>query len=978
MEVDESVDARVMNMNEDTIFHIAREKPPEERAVFLETACGGDETLRRRLEVILRAHDQPGSFLARPAIDVGLTLDVPVEPDECGCDPSGALVLDGRRICDHAGARIGPYKLLEQIGEGGMGVVFMAEQEAPVQRKVAVKIIRPGMDNRQVIARFEAERQALALMDHPNIAKVLDAGTTNPSPRSEVTNPKSETRNSNEERAPRAASDSGPRALNFSRGLPYFVMELVKGVPITEYCDRNHLTPRKRLELFVPVCQAVQHAHQKGIIHRDLKPSNVLIALYDGKPVPKVIDFGVAKATGPKLTERTLFTHFGSIVGTFEYMSPEQAELNQLDIDTRSDIYSLGVILYELLTGTTPLERRRVKESALLEVLRWIREEEPARPSTRIGSSAAELPAIAANRGLEPKKLSGIVRGELDWIVMKALEKDRARRYETANSLAMDLRRYLADEPVLACPPSAWYRFAKFTRRNRAAVIAAAVVAFALVSTLGSLAASTFWVSRERDEARRQSKRAEISLQKAHQAVNDYFTLVSESTLLQEPAMEPLREQLLESALRYYQDFAREQGDAPEVRAELVAAYLRIAVLLHDLARGGDWRLPVEKAVELMEDLVREGADSSSFASLRQGVYRLNASSHMHIQDPQKTLECLLRARSLWEGLVRREPSVPGFRNDLGIFLHVVAALQLHEGRMEQSLQTYRRAVDIRGGLVREFPTVPHYRGALAMTLRDQGLALAEAGRVRDAEAVCRESRDHLKKLVADSPGVPVWKDVLTNALGQLGEILEGTGRLPEAEECYREMLTIQESLLAGNPAVARYRYGVLSSLTQLGELLWGSGRLAEAKDQYRRLRRLGAEVGPDERQSRHVLAWLLATGPFHEFRDGAQAVRIARRLMEEEPHNPEHQLTLGAAHVEAGDWVGAVAALKRPQEDFGRSAVVANFLLARALRELGREDEARGCYQRAVSRLEQHPNQTLEIRRIRAEAESVAGIRGK
>jgi tetratricopeptide (TPR) repeat protein len=542
----------------------------------------------------------------------------------------------------------------------------------------------------------------------------------------------------------------------------------------------------------------------------------------------------------------------------------------------------------------------------------------------------------------------------------------------------MDLRRYLADEPVLACPPSSWYRFGKFARRNRAAVIAAAVIALALVSALGSLAASTVWVSQERDEARRQRTRAESNLQKAHQAVNEYFTLVSESTLLQEPAMEPLRQQLLESALRYYQDFAREQRNAPEVRAELVAAYLRIAVLMHDLARGGDWRPPVERAVELMEDLLREGADSSTFASLRHGVYRLNASSHMHIQDPQKTLECLERARSLWEGLVRREPSVPGFRNDLGIFLHVVAALQLHAGRMEQSLQTYRRAVDVRGGLVREFPSVPHYRGALAMTLRDEGLALAEAGRVGDAEAVCRESRDHLKKLVAESPGVPVWRDVLTNALGQLGEILEGTGRLSEAEECYREMLTIQESLLVGNPAVARYRYGVLSSLTQLGELLWGTGRRAEAEDQYRRLRRLGAELGPDERQSRQVLAWFLATGPVHEFRDGALAVRIARRLMEEEPHNVEHELTLGAAYVEAGDWGGTVEALKRPQEEYGRSAVVANFLLARAFRKLGREDEARGCYQRALSLLEQRPNQTLEFRRIRAETQSIAGERSE
>jgi eukaryotic-like serine/threonine-protein kinase len=289
-----------------------------------------------------------------------------------------------------------------------------------------------------VIARFEAERQALALMDHPHIAKVLDAGTTD-------------------------------------NGRPYFVMELVKGVPITRYCDEHHLTPRERLELFVPVCQAVQHAHTKGVIHRDLKPSNVLVAHYDGNPVPKVIDFGVAKATGQKLTEQTLFTEFGAVVGTVEYMSPEQAELNQLDIDTRSDIYSLGVLLYELLTGTTPIHRKRLREAALFEMLRVIREEEPPRPSTRL-STTEELPSIAANRGLEPRKLTGLVRGELDWIVMKALEKDRNRRYETANGFATDVQRYLAGEPVLAVPPSARHRLRKFARRNKRALVTAALV----------------------------------------------------------------------------------------------------------------------------------------------------------------------------------------------------------------------------------------------------------------------------------------------------------------------------------------------------------------------------------------------------------------------------------------------------------------------------------------------------------------------
>ena len=332
-------------------------------------------------------------------------------------------------------------------------------------------------------------------MDHPNIAKVLDAGTT-------------------------------------ESGRPYFVMELVKGVPITEYCDEKHLTVRERLELLLPVCQAVQHAHQKGIIHRDIKPSNVMVALYDGRPVPKVIDFGVAKATGSRLTDKTVFTEFGQVVGTMEYMSPEQAELNQLDVDTRSDIYSLGVLLYELLTGTTPLERKRLLATAFDEMLRIIREEEPPKPSTRL-STTNEVASIAANRGMEPKKLSGLVRGELDWIVMKALEKDRSRRYETANGLAMDISRYLADEAVQACPPSVTYRFRKFARRNRVALTTAVLVSTALV--LGTVV-STWQAVR----ATRAEHLAEANFEKACKAVDEYFTLVSESKLLDVPGLQPL------------------------------------------------------------------------------------------------------------------------------------------------------------------------------------------------------------------------------------------------------------------------------------------------------------------------------------------------------------------------------------------------------------------------------------------------------
>jgi hypothetical protein len=341
----------------------------------------------------------------------------------------------------------------------------MAEQTEPVRRKVALKILKPGMDTRQIVARFEAERQALAIMDHPNIAKVHDGGAT-------------------------------------PAGRPYFVMELVKGERITEFCDQNHLTPRERLELFIPVCQAVQHAHQKGIIHRDLKPSNVLVSRHDSTPTVKVIDFGVAKALGQELTDKTLFTGFAQMVGTPMYMSPEQAGQNGLDIDTRSDIYSLGVLLYELLTGTTPFDKERFRQAPYDEIRRIIRDEEPPKPSTRLSDSKDSLPSISAQRHTEPAKLTRLVRGELDWIVMKALEKDRNRRYESASGFAADVQRYLNDEPVQAGPPSRWYRFRKFARRNKRGLGVASALALAILVVVGSVAASIGWVAREREAIR--------------------------------------------------------------------------------------------------------------------------------------------------------------------------------------------------------------------------------------------------------------------------------------------------------------------------------------------------------------------------------------------------------------------------------------------------------------------------------------------
>ena len=429
----------------------------EEREVFLAGACGDDASLRDRVATLLRAHDEADQFL------------------------NDGITVEETTVLERPGTMIGRYKLLQQIGEGGMGAVYMAEQTEPVSRKVALKIIKLGMDTKQVVARFEAERQALALMDHPNIAKVLDAGAT-------------------------------------EAGRPYFVMELVRGIPVTEYCDKNKLSTKQRLELFIPICQAIQHAHQKGVIHRDIKPSNVMVTLHDGNPVPKVIDFGIAKAVNQKLTEKTLFTNYAQMIGTPAYMSPEQAEMSGLDVDTRTDVYSLGVLLYEILTGTTPFPSQALMSQGYGEMQRIIAEEEPPKPSTRLSTMQnEERTVVARNRSMEVSALGRVFQGDLDWIVMRTLEKDRTRRYETANGLVEDIRRHLNNEPVNAVAPTFFYQLAKFYRRNRSYMRAALIVVVLLLTAtvfsfyqavLAQRAARAEAVERKRADVAREAEQA--------------------------------------------------------------------------------------------------------------------------------------------------------------------------------------------------------------------------------------------------------------------------------------------------------------------------------------------------------------------------------------------------------------------------------------------------------------------------------------
>jgi serine/threonine protein kinase/tetratricopeptide (TPR) repeat protein len=701
----------------------------DEREAYLDRACKNDPELRGAVEQLVVNHFRAGKFLDKPMAQFAATIDTPGET----------------ALGEKPGTQIGPYKLLQQIGEGGMGTVYMAEQTHPVQRKVAVKVIKAGMDSRQVIARFEAERQALAMMDHVNIARVLDAGAT-------------------------------------EAGRPYFVMELVHGVSIVKYCDDNHLTPRQRLELFVPVCQAIQHAHQKGIIHRDIKPSNVMITLYDGKPVPKVIDFGVAKATEQKLTERTLFTQYGTMVGTLEYTSPEQVEMSALGVDTRSDIFSLGVLLYELLTGSTPLSHKRVREAAYSEVLRMIREEEPPKPSTRLSDSGAALASISANRHMEPAKLSRLMRGELDWIVMRSLAKDRSRRYETANGFAADVQRYLADEPVLACPPSVWYRFHKLARRNRAAFVTVALVALALFAGIIGTTWQAIQATSERDRASaaewtaRKAQAMEAGLRmEAEKARNDADAEARRANVVLDVIVQMLSKanpydelgknedytvrQLL---LDFSQALPQELDSQPAVKAEIHAILAKGFTNL-DADRAA---VHIREALRLRRSTVGEDHPAYAEILLTQATF-VPMFEGQYLQSEQLCRQAL--------SILRKHPKEVHLR--LRAYRNLVAALNCQQKYVEVD-EFAHEAIEFAG---RNNVENDHW---LACLLDNYARSKMDRGQLDAAESLCKEAL-RLNRALGPHRIDTAW------CAGYLADIQSRQKKHAEAEEHFREAAEI-------------------------------------------------------------------------------------------------------------------------------------------------------------------------------------------
>jgi tetratricopeptide (TPR) repeat protein len=857
------------------LFQSAIERSdPAERRAFLDREVGDDSALRERLNALLAAHDQPPGALDLP-LDAGLgassdhpdatgtfSSEAPIRPDADG--PTRGIG-NGEAAIPLDTVIAGRYKLRQVIGEGGMGSVYLAEQLRPVKRLVALKLIKPGMDTRTVLARFESERQALALMDHPHIAKVLDAGSTD-------------------------------------QGRPFFVMELVKGVPITEYCDRLCLGITERLAIFRHVCSAVQHAHQKGIIHRDLKPSNVLVESHDEKPVPKVIDFGLAKATsGMKLTDQSLFTAFGLVTGTPMYMAPEQASFNALDVDTRADIYALGVVLYELLTGSTPIRRETIQRAALDEMLRVIREDEPPTPSSRISTSDA-LPSLAANRHIEPTRLSRFVRGDLDWIVMKALAKERHRRYDSAIGLADDVERFLRHEPVSAGPPTAAYRMRKFVRRHRGRVVAAALVLLALVA---GVAGTTLGLI----EARRQGRIAvaeAAAKEEARRAEAEQRARAEDQRRQAEKRLEQVAKmnEILGSIFRDLDPRSTENGGRP--LSAILGERLDQAVAEVEGEATGDPLVVARMQQVLGKSLLGLGDATRAIDVLAKAFGTRVAGLGPDHPDTLATMNELAeaywaaggadRSLPLFEAMlsanrIKLGPDHPGALATL----NAAAVAYQGAGKFDRAVPMFEAVLAARRAqLGPDHPDTLDVMSNLAWTYRN-------AGRLDLAVPMLEESlKRHRSKLGPDHP----------NTIGTMG-LLASTYR--DMDEHDRALPLLESGLAALKAGLGRDHPKTLTSMNSLASAYRAAGKLdlavtmlAEALEAQK------IKLGPDHPDTLATMSNLASAYQAAGRPDRAAPLlrdlaAIRRRRAGADPAAYTKALaSLGLGLIEAKDWVGA------------------------------------------------------------------------
>jgi non-specific serine/threonine protein kinase/serine/threonine-protein kinase len=840
-----------------TLFAEAVKLPPERRAGFLQSACEDDADLRRRVEELLHAaghgaeHPErpplpgPGAILRRPPDEPEPGVGVPRE-DRVSSAPTDTAPQGGA-----AREAFGPYRLLQKIGEGGMGEVWLAEQTEPIRRKVALKVIKAGMDTKQVIARFEAERQALALMDHPGIAKVFDAGET-------------------------------------PRGMPYFAMEHVAGEAITTYCDRHRLSMPERLDLFARVCEAVQHAHQKGVIHRDLKPSNVMVTIQGDKPAPKIIDFGVAKATAQRLTERTIFTELGMLIGTPEYMSPEQAEMTGLDVDTRTDVYALGVMLYELLTGALPFESKELREAGFEEIRRRIREVDPPRPSTRVRTLGARSTQAASNRRTDPEKLASRLKGDLDWIVMKALEKDRTRRYGSASDLVADLERHLQDLPVLAGPPGASYRAGKFVRRHRFGVTIASAAAMGMVVLSIVMVVQARKTARERDRAERVSG-----------FLVDLFNVSDPGTARGNAIT--AREVLDRGAER----IDKELGNEPEVQAQLM---LTMGWVYNNLGLYENAEPMMKRSVETRRRILGEDHPDTleaieGLACLyeRQGHYaeaekvgRMNVAARRRVlgEEHPATLHSMEHLAVVYE---RQGRYAEALKLDSEVFeadrrvlpenhertvwaMQNVAADLEWLGRYSEAEKLFRQAFEIRRrNLGADHPDT-------LWIMNNMGQVATRLGKYDEAERILRETAETRRRVLG-----PEHPDTLVSLI-DLGIACDRQGRAAEAEALFRQTYEAERRILGEDHANTLWaRDRLAAAISEQGRMEEARGILVEVLEARRRVQ--GPE-NPGTMSTVSSLATVLDQQKHYE-----EAEKLFRQVLEFDRRvlGPDHPNTLYA-----------------------------------------------------------------------------------